>query len=76
MTTIKIVLDQRRAKNDETFPVVLRIRHKDKYFDIKTNYYVQKKQFDEKKQHIISNTDANFQIEELKENSIKEYTVI
>ena len=76
MATIKIVLDQRRAKNDETFPVVLRIRHKDKYFDIKTNYYVQKKQFDEKKQYIICNTDANFQIEELKENSIKEYTVI
>lgn len=71
MATIKIVLDQRRAKNDETFPVVLRIRHKDKYFDIKTNYCVQKKQFDEKKQHIISNTDANFHIEELKEKFAK-----
>lgn len=71
MATIKIVLDQRRAKNDETFPVVLRIRHKDKYFDIKTNYCVQKKQFDEKKQHIISNTDANFHMEELKEKFAK-----
>ena len=71
MATIKIVLDQRRAKNDETFPVVLRIRHKDKYFDIKTNYCVQKKQFDEKKQHIINNTDANFHIEELKEKFAK-----
>ena len=71
MATIKIVLDQRRATNDETCPVGLRIRHKDKYFDIKTNYCVQKKQFDEKKQHIISNTDANFQIEELKEKFAK-----
>ena len=71
MATIKIVLDQRRVKNDETFPVVLRIRHKDRYFDIKTNYCIQKKHFDEKKQHIISNTEANFQIEELKEKLAK-----
>ena len=70
MATIKIVLDQRRVKNDETFPVVLRIRHKDRYFDIKTNYCIQKKHFDEKKQHIISNTEANFQIEELKEKRL------
>jgi integrase len=67
MATIKIVLDQRRAKINETFPVVLRIRHKDRYFDIKTNYCICKNLFDEKKQIIISNMEANFNIEEQKE---------
>ena len=71
MATIKIVLDQRRAKKDETFPVVLRIRHKDRYFDIKTNYCVCKNLFDEKKQLIVSNLDANFNIEEQKEKYSK-----
>lgn len=71
MATIKIVLDQRRAKNDETFPVVIRVRHLKKYFDIKTNYCSLKNQFDEKKQHILGNMDANFNIEEQKEKYSK-----
>jgi len=64
MATIKIVLDQRRAKNNETYPIVIRIRHVKKYFDIKTNYYSCKKQFDAKKQQIKNNPEANFEIEE------------
>jgi integrase len=71
MATIKIVLDQRRTKKDETFPVVLRIRHKDRYFDIKTNYSIHKNLFDEKKQLILGNMDANFNIEEQKEKYSK-----
>jgi hypothetical protein len=71
MATIKIVLDQRRAKINETFPVVLRIRHKDRYFDIKTNYCICKNLFDEKKQIIVGNMDANFNIEEQKEKYSK-----
>lgn len=71
MATIKIVLDQRRAKNDDTFPVVLRIRHKDRYFDIKTNYSIPKNLFDEKKQLIVGNMEANFNIEEQKEKYSK-----
>lgn len=71
MATIKIVLDQRRAKINETFPVVLRIRHKDRYFDIKTNYCVCKNLFDKKKQIIVGNMDANFNIEEQKEKYSK-----
>jgi len=71
MATIKIVLDQRRAKNDETFPVVLRIRHLDRFFDIKTNYCVPLKLFDNKKQLIVGDMDANFKIEELKEKYAK-----
>ena len=71
MATIKIVLDQRRAKKDETYPVVIRIRHLKSFFDLKTNYFVSKNQFDEKRQQIISNSDANFEIEELKEKCSK-----
>ena len=71
MATIKIVLDQRRAKNDETFPVVLRVRHLDRFFDIKTNYCVPLKLFDNKKQLIVGDMDANFKIEELKEKYAK-----
>lgn len=71
MATIKIVLDQRRAKKDETYPVVIRVRHLKSFFDLKTNYFVSKNQFDEKKQQIISNSDANFEIEELKEKCSK-----
>lgn len=67
MATIKIVLDQRRAKNDETFPVVLRIRHKDRYFDIKTNYCIQKNLFDAKKQIVINDSDTNYDIGEQKD---------
>jgi len=40
MATIKIVLDQRRVKNDETYLVVIRVRHLKKYFDLKTDYSV------------------------------------
>jgi hypothetical protein len=50
MATIKIVLDQRRAKNDETFPVVIRVRHLKKYFDVKTNYHSNCKKFDPKEE--------------------------
>jgi len=73
MATIKIVLDQRRAKKDETYPVVIRVRHFKNYFDLKTNYFVSKNQFNEKRQQIISNSDANFEIEELKKNVPKEF---
>lgn len=71
MATIKIVLDQRRAKKDGTYPVVIRVRHLKSFFDLKTNYFVYKNQFDEKRQQIISNSDANFEIEELKEKCSK-----
>ena len=76
MATVKIVLDQRRIKKDNTYPVVIRVRYLKKYFDLKTFYHVQKNRFDEKKQLIIGNAEANFHIEELKEKyskRIREY---
>jgi len=36
MATIKIVLDQYRAKNDETYPVVIRVKHLKKYSYLKS----------------------------------------
>jgi integrase len=76
MATVKIVLDQRRIRKDNTFPLVIRVRHIKKYFDLKTFYHVQKNKFDEKKQQIIGDAEANFHVEELKEKyskRIREY---
>jgi integrase/recombinase XerD len=76
MATVKIVLDQRRIKKDNTFPVVIRVRYLKKYFDLKTFYHVPKNKFDEKKQQIIGDAEANYHIEELKEKyskRIREY---
>ncbi len=71
MATIKIVLDQRRVKNDKTYPVVIRVRHLKKYFDLKTDYSAPLSMFNNSKQQIINNQQANFQIEELKEKFAK-----
>ena len=76
MATVKIVLDQRRIRKDNTFPLVIRVRHIKKYFDLKTFYHIQKNKFDEKKQQIIGDAEANFHVEELKEKyskRIREY---
>lgn len=71
MATIKIVLDQRRAKNDETFPVVIRVRHLKKYFDIKTNYHSNCKRFDPKKEQIIGDVDSTNFLHDLKDTYSK-----
>lgn len=76
MATLKIVLDQRRIKKDNTYPLVIRVRHLKKFFDLKTFYHFPKNKFDEKKQQIIGDAEANFHIEELKEKyskRIREY---
>lgn len=71
MATIKIVLDQRRAKNDETFPVVIRVRHLKKYFDVKTNYHTKSKVFDSKKEQIIGDINTTNFLHDLKDNYSK-----
>jgi integrase/recombinase XerD len=71
MATIKIVLDQRRVKKDETFPVVIRVRHLKKYFDVKTNYHSSLKKFDSKKEQIIGDLTANNFLHDLKDNFSK-----
>jgi site-specific recombinase XerD len=71
MATIKIVLDQRRAKNDETFPVVIRVRHLKKYFDVKTNYHSICKKFDPKKEQIIGDVYTTNFLHDLKDRYSK-----
>ena len=71
MATIKIVLDQRRAKNDETFPVVIRVRHLKKYFDVKTNYHTNYKKFDSKKEQVIGDVDSTNFLHDLKDKYSK-----
>jgi hypothetical protein len=71
MATIKIVLDQRRAKNDETFPVVIRVRHLKKYFDVKTNYHTNRKKFDSRKEQIIGDMNSTNFLHDLKEEYSK-----
>lgn len=71
MATIKIVLDQRRAKIDETFPVVIRVRHLKKYFDIKTNYHTNCKKFDSKKEQIIGDLTSTHFLHDLKDSYSK-----
>jgi integrase/recombinase XerD len=71
MATIKIVLDQRRAKNDETFPVVIRVRHLKKYFDVKTNYHSICKKFDSKKEQIIGDVYTTNFLHDLKDSYSK-----
>ena len=50
-----------------TYPVVIRIRHDNRYFDIPTGIDVQKAQFDSVHGLISGNRSLNFQLEELKE---------
>lgn len=71
MATIKIVLDKRRAKSDETFPVVIRVRYLKKYFDIKTNYHSNCKKFDTKKEQIIGDVYTTNFLHDLKDNYSK-----
>ncbi len=65
MATLLTTLQSRR-KNNGTYPVVIRIRHDNRYFDIQTGIDVQKSQFDTKQGQILGNRALNFQLEELK----------
>jgi len=52
MATIKIHLDNRRAKKDGTYPLVIRIRNINQYFDIPTSISLFEIDFDPKKELI------------------------
>ena len=53
-TTTKIILDKRRAKNDGTYPLSLRITHKRKPQYITLEYSVDEKQWDPASQTIMA----------------------
>lgn len=56
MATIKIHLDKRRVKKDGSYPLVIRIRHFNHYFDIPTSIDLNSSDFDSKKEFIKGNS--------------------
>ena len=52
MATFKVKLDTRRAKQDGTYPVLIRIYNGDKYRDISLGFSVLKSQFNEGKSNV------------------------
>jgi len=67
MPTVKIILDKRRAKKDGSFPLVIRIRHDNNYFDISTCYSLKSNQFNEDKQSIIGNKSGTLEIQKMRD---------
>lgn len=66
MATIQITLKSRK-KRDDTYPVVIRIRHDKQYFDIQTNLSVPNTKFDRKRGRIIGDTSISHHLEDLKD---------
>lgn len=66
MATIKIHLDQRRMKKDGTYPLVIRIRHFNQYFDILTSINLQDSEFDSRKEVIKGNSPLTIDLQHQK----------
>ena len=56
MATVKLVLDKRRKKKSGAYPLVIRIRHLGKYFDVTTNQDLHEHQFDDKRELVVEKT--------------------
>jgi DNA gyrase/topoisomerase IV subunit B len=71
MATVKLVLDKRRKKKSGAYPLVIRIRKGDKYFDIQTNQELYDHQFNAKIGFIIGNKSLSkslqFEVETYKD---------
>jgi integrase len=66
MATINLILDKRRARKDNTYPLVFRIRVKEKYFDIASGFTLQKEQFDSKTSSVKDDLLLNEQLLKMK----------
>ena len=62
MATINLILDKRRARKDNTYPLVFRIRVKKKYFDIASGFTIKKEQFDSKTSSVKDDLLLNEQL--------------
>ena len=62
MATINLILDKRRARKDNTYPLVYRVRLKSKYFDIASGITILKEQFDEKTSTVMDDLLLNEQL--------------
>lgn len=70
MATIQLNIKSRK-KQDNTYPIVIRIRHDRAYFDIPTGESVLKNKFDRNKSIVLGNPSLQLHLEELKEKYAK-----
>ena len=66
MATINLFLDKRRARKDNTYPLVFRIRVKKKYFDIASGVTLTKEQYDVKTSFVKDDLLLNEQLLKIK----------
>ena len=65
MATVKLVLDVRRKKQSGKFPLVIRVRHNKKYFDISTNLELDVHEFDPIKKKIKNQPEKSREVQQL-----------
>ena len=65
MATVKLVLDIRRKKQSGKFPLVIRVRHNNSYFDITTGAELELQEFDQQKQKIKNQPERSKEIQQL-----------
>lgn len=69
MVTVIIALQSRKRK-DSTQPIVIRVRHLNRYFDKATGYYLSKRSFDRLKSGSIEHEALNTELENLKSDIV------
>lgn len=65
MATVKLVLDVRRKKQSGKFPLVIRVRQNNSYFDIATGTELELHEFDQQKQKIKNQPERSKEIQQL-----------
>jgi integrase/recombinase XerD len=71
MATINLVLDTRRARRDNTYPLVFRVRIEKKYCDIATGFSFREDQFDTKTSSVKNDATSNDLLDQLKNHYSK-----
>jgi integrase/recombinase XerD len=66
MAKLKLILDQRRAKNNEKFPLRFRVTHQTKSAEITTPYKASILEFDERRECFIDNYGFNAELADLR----------
>ena len=66
MATLNLILDTRRARKDGTYPIIFRVRVKNKYFDIASGITLQPDQFDIKTSSVKDDLLLNEQLLKMK----------
>ena len=66
MAKLKLILDQRRAKNNEKFPLRFRVTHQTKSAEITTPFKANAAEFDERRECFIDNYGFNAELADLR----------